>query len=140
MKTNLTKKAMAFAIVMSSFYNCSTDSVDNSNLDSNLQNASQSTNCDSSDPTVRLTNNGTVVMDFEVLLAIDGSLLAEEQVLPGHTSEWISFEPGIILFSASSNVDGVKDHKVVYDMESCMEYNMQIDADNMLMDTQPQSI
>lgn len=134
MKTYLTK-AIASAIVITLFFNCSIESIDNSvnalNVNqSELDDSTPVDPCIGQDPKARLTNNGSVIFDIEIY-SLDGVLLNHEySIAPGETTAWKPFVSGETMFSVSNSV--VADEKVVYTMGTCMEFDMEIGADNKL--------
>ncbi len=145
MKPNLTNKAIAFAIVFTTFFNCSIESIDNSQSESlivqeEIQTVTESTTCSGSNPTARITNNGTVIVDFEIL-TIDGTLLDSEYSLaPGESSSWKTFDQGDIIFSITNEDPNINDLKVAYNMSACMEFDMEIGPDNLLTTATPESL
>ncbi len=142
MKTNLTK-AIALAIVMTSFYNCSvepTDSFQDQLIvnQSVTEDAAQNTTCVGLDPKARIANNGTIPFDFKIY-STDGTLLeSEDNVLPGTISSWKSFSAGETLFVVTNT--SLSGEKVVHQMDSCTQLNLIIDSNNQLTDAEPEDL
>ncbi|WP_299229275.1 hypothetical protein [uncultured Psychroserpens sp.] len=132
-------KAIAFAVVISTCYNCSVESIDNSEEIANISEPivqDEALNpCVGANPTARLTNNGNVSFDLEIF-TIGGDLLNHEyNVMPGNVSSWKSFAPGEVIIAISSTV--TNDFKIVYEMDPCMEFDLEIGIDNLLIDSVP---
>jgi len=94
-----------------------------------------SLDCTDQDPKARLTNNGTMSFDLEIH-SMDGMLLyLEHNILPGSITSWNSFPSGEIQFSIENS--NIQDEKVVYTMNTCMEFDMEIGSNNMLTSAIP---
>jgi hypothetical protein len=132
MKTNLLK-AIAFAIVMSSLFNCSIEPVDSTVLteinSESLVQVMVEPPCSGADPISRITNNSDNVVNFEIHDA-NGILVSSAFGLnPGDVSPWLSFPIGLTTFTVS-NVESSK--PVQIDMGLCMVYDVTINVDNQL--------
>ena len=141
MKTNLLK-AVALAIVMTSFFNCSvepTDELENTVPTEALiiqQTLVDPVSCSGQNPRARLTNNGTIPFDFKIL-DLNGIVIeSEDNVMPGVTSDWKTFPDGQFIF-AISNVNFFGE-KVSYAMDFCTELNLEINVNNQFAEAQPQ--
>lgn len=140
MKNYLTK-AIAYTIVFTSMYNCTVEPVDNLQTqtiqqDSLLDVSSQTDTCTGISPKARITNNGTIPFDYEIFDSTGSLIAGIYGIAPGTVSTWTDFSEGDIIFVVENN--SVSDQKVVHTMNDCMELNMEIDANNILTDTQPQ--
>jgi hypothetical protein len=136
MKTNLTK-IIACAIIMSTCFSCTVESVDNNVINPELNSAdlTLADPCSGNNPRARLTNNGSINFDLEIL-TLDGILLNHEyNITPGSSTSWLHFVPGEVIFSVTNN--SIEDEKLVYEMLTCMEFDMEIDVDNQLTDAEP---
>ena len=94
--------------------------------------------CFGNNPEARITNNGTVPIDLDILDDNDTVVAFVHNLLPGNTSSWLSFQPGEILFSVSN--DFVEDEKVIYIMNTCMIFDMEVEVTNSLSSAEPESI
>lgn len=141
MKTNLLK-AFALALVMMTCYNCSVEPIDNSQNVSEVQEIAISQqasamNCNGANPKARIANNGTLPLNFQIF-DISGSLIHEVQgIVPGAVTEWSSFAAGNVIFNIT--IDSHSDQKVVFNMETCTELILETDANNQLVEGQPQA-
>ncbi len=113
-------------IVLLSFLNCTTETVDNSQDSSNISLIQE--------PQARVTNNGTTVVDLEIY-DINGILVAQENgIEPGKTSSLKTFSAGETTFVVSSaNSDKI----IVLDMDAQMTNNMVIASNNQISSNQP---
>ena len=134
MKTYLTK-AIACAIVLTTCFSCSIEPIDNPQSITITSEESLLDPCTGVNPTARLTNNGDVNFDLEIY-TIDGILLNHEyNIAPGSASTWKSFVPGETMFSVTNST--YEDEKVIYTMNTCMEFDMEIGVDNKLTSATP---
>lgn len=133
-------KNIAYAILLLSVFNCTTESVDNSQESSstiqpqevNLDTPDVNT-CNDQDPKARITNNGTIDVNLEIYNE-SGTLVGQAyNVTPGHTSSWNEFSVGEVTFVVS-NVNANK--AIVLDMDTCTVYDMVVGANNQLMSDQ----
>jgi hypothetical protein len=131
---NLLKSVLLIATVCL-FSSCSTEQVEiNTQSVENFQYL-DSQDCTDQDPKARLTNNGTVNFNLEIL-SIDGVLLnSEYNIQPGSVTSWKYFAEGEILFSIDNSI--FQDEKVIYIMNTCMEFDMEIGSDNLLTNAVP---
>lgn len=134
-------KSFAYALVMFTFFNCATESVD-SNLEENLLTPavqqelepSSDTTCNGYDPKARLANHGTIDFDLEIYDESGALLNAEYGIEPGSFTVWTTFPPGEITFVVgNANAQKI----VVIDMGTCMAYDMLIGENNQLSSDQP---
>ena len=133
---------VAVATMALSFFSCTTEPVDYVESEIIIENSPElqaNDACDNSNPEVRITNNGTVAMNLDVINEDDEVVGFVHNLLPGNTSSWISFPPGELLFSVSNDTY-VADVKVVYNMTTCMIFDMEVDSGNQLTDAEPQGI
>lgn len=133
---------VAAATMALTSFNCSVEPVDYIEQEINLSEdeISFETNdpCVGSNPEARITNNGTVPMNLDILDDSGNVVGFVHNLLPGNTSSWISFPPGEVMFSVSN--DFVEDEKVIYEMTTCMIFDMEVDPDNKLTSAEPQNI
>ncbi|WP_299336759.1 hypothetical protein [uncultured Psychroserpens sp.] len=131
---NLLKNAIACAIVITTCFSCSVESIEEQQL---LDNQIAQDPCADQDPQARITNNGTIAVTLQIA-TIDGTILHTVQDLaPGNTSSYLSFASGDIIFNVIKNTTGVSDNKVVFAMDQCMSYDMEIDSNNDLLPNTP---
>lgn len=136
-------KTIALVIVLTTCYNCTTESVDNiqeeliANSDVSVLDA-PNVACSGTIPQARLTNNGTVPFNLEIY-SMEGTLLNHEyNITPGNTTSWKPFIEGETLFSVTN--DTFEDEKVIYTMGTCMEFDMEIGIDNKLTSATPEQL
>ena len=136
-------KNIAYAIVLLTVFNCTTESVDNS-LETLETTQTQETNsvasvstCNGEDPKAKITNNGTIDINLEIYNE-NGVLIGYEYgIEPGEHSDWSTFAAGETTFVVSNaNADKV----VVLDMDTCMVYAMVIGTNNQLTSSQPSEL
>ena len=135
-------KTIAFAILLTTLYNCTSEPLDDFDqeqiLIENVQQPADVANCSGDNPEARITNNGSVSVDLDIFNE-DGDIVGfVHNLAPGNTSNWISFPPGDILFAVSN--DTYEDEKVVYTMTTCMIFDMEFESDNSLSGQTPESI
>ena len=127
---------IASAILLLALLNCTSEPL--GNVDPEIletQIALDAVSCVGTDPEARITNNGTVPIDLDIL-NMDGDVLGfAHNLAPGETSIWISFPEGEILFAVSN--DFFEDEKVVYTMNICLTFDMEVDGSNTLTSAVP---
>ncbi|WP_431134878.1 hypothetical protein [Psychroserpens mesophilus] len=128
-------KAIAYAIVVSTCYNCSVESTENSQEESLvLQEQIAALDepdevCSGQDPQAVLTNNSLLAADFEVFDQF-GLLMTHAYGVPvGDTSTVLSFPDGVTTFIVSTSTS-IKEIRI--DMGNCMIYEVEIDENNQL--------
>ncbi|MCD2258770.1 hypothetical protein [Psychroserpens luteolus] len=138
---NLLKNAIACAIVMTTCFNCSVESIESDQFDNSiLENQNTQDPCSDQDPQARITNNGTVSITLQIA-NIDGTLLhTVSNLAPGDASGYLTFSADDIIFNVSKNTTGISDEKVVYTMDQCMSFDMEVDVDNYLTSSTPQNL
>ena len=132
----------AIAAMALTIFSCTTETVDNFESEIIIENdpvLQANDACDDSIPEARITNNGTVAINLDIINEDDEVVGFVHNLLPGNTSSWISFQPGEILFSVSNDTH-VRDVKVVHNMTTCMIYDIVVESDNELSDDGPQGI
>ncbi|MEZ4855852.1 MAG: hypothetical protein R2812_05205 [Gelidibacter sp.] len=143
MKTNLLSR-IACAMLLFSAFNCSVEPVEQIQSISNSINAVVSINdetnppCTGLDPKVRITNNGTLIIDLEIYNDEGAFINSEIGIAPGSVSDWMTFTEGTTLFVVrSTNVYG---EKAQYIMSNCTALNMELGADNHLVAVEPETL
>ncbi|MBC2845278.1 hypothetical protein [Winogradskyella flava] len=131
---NLLRFMPLMALVL---FTCTADSNENDvQIDSLLFEQNQPP-CVDDDPITRVVNNGTIPFDL-IVLANDGTVLVDIPNIPANTTtSWASFPQGEVLFSVKSNQTGVQDDKVVLQMNTCMAFDIEIDATNQIVSYTP---
>lgn len=133
---NLLKNTIACAVVLSACLNCSVESTEEQSFDTPITQAA----CIDQDPQARLMNNGSIAVTLQIA-TLDGTILHTVQDLaPGNTSSYLSFDSGDIIFNVSKNTTGVSDDKVVFTMGQCMSYEMEVDSSNTLVGNTPDNL
>ncbi|MFK7781604.1 hypothetical protein [Psychroserpens sp.] len=127
-------KTIAFAIVMSTCYNCTVDSADtvqnNELLSQEVTNSdAPAIQCANQDPKAILTNNSLVPANLEVFDQF-GLLMTHAYGVPaGDVSSDLTFPDGMTTFVVSTSTS-TKEIKI--DMGNCMIYEVEIDMNNQL--------
>lgn len=89
--------------------------------------------CDNQVPKARIINNSTVEVNLEIY-DVDGNLLASEyNIESGHLSDWSDFSAGEITFLVNN---GSSDKIIVCNMETCMTFIIEVDANNQITTNQ----
>lgn len=118
-------------------FSCISDSIE----DDNFTEPSQFLNpCVNDDPITRVVNNGTVAFDLKVLDSNGVVLVDIANIPPSTTTSWASFAEGEVLFSLDSNQTLVNDDKVVLQMNTCMAFDIEIDANNEIVSYTPTTL
>ena len=140
-------KMIAFAILLITLYNCTSEPLSNSDQDQfiiedivieDIEASSDANNCIGDNPEARITNNGSVPIDLDIFNE-NGDLIGfVHNLAPGNTSNWIIFPPGDILFAVSN--DTYEDEKVIYTMTTCMIFDMEFESNNSLSNQTPETI
>lgn len=132
-------KTIALAILLMALYNCTTEAVDISETATIITEDSpiseEANACIGMNPEARITNNGDVPIDLDIIDANGDVVGFVHNLLPGNTSVWLSFPPGDILFSVGN--DTYEDEKVLYEMGICMIFDMEFSSDNELSSATP---
>ncbi|WP_040279093.1 hypothetical protein [Psychroserpens damuponensis] len=139
---NLLKNAIACAIVMTTLFNCSNESIENEELQQQAfpESPNVQSDCLDQDPQARITNNGSISITLQVV-SIDGTILhTVDNIAPNDQSGYLTFAPDEIIFNISKNTTGLQDDKVVHSMDQCMSYDMVIGADNYLVAGSPDTL
>ena len=141
MKTNLLKR-IVFTMLLFSMLNCSIEPVEQPNVSLNSNESfpsiDETSSCGGSEPRARIVNNGTVAFDLEIFDTSGNFLNSIMDVLPTHTSDWVTFGEAETLFSISNSV--TTDEKVIFFMENCTQLSIEIDADNKWIYSEPTPI
>jgi len=125
---------IACAILLTTFYNCSIEAVEQLTsevllIENEVNSVTDVMSCDGDDPKSRITNNSDLIVDFEIL-DMNGVLLTHAYgVNPGEVSEWKMFPIGLTNFKISTS-ESVK--VVSINMLECMTYDVAINENNHL--------
>jgi hypothetical protein len=138
---NLLKNAIACAIVMTTLFSCSYESIENNELEESLlvtPNAPEE--CLNQDPQARITNNGTISITLQIA-STDGTILhTVNNITAGSSSGFLTFAPDEVVFNIEKNTTGIQDDKVVFTMDQCMSYDMVLGTDNNLVAGSPENL
>lgn len=138
MKTNLLKR-IVFTMLLFSMLSCSVEPLEQSDVSLNsietIPSIEETATCDGSDPRVRVINNGTVTFDLEIYDMDDNFLNSILGVQPTHTSDWVTFGEAETLFSITNSA--TPDLKVVFLMENCTQFTIEIGSDNQWIYSEP---
>lgn len=128
-------KAFAYAFVMSTCYNCTTESVEIIQDDTLITQEEIAAFeelddvCTSQNPQAVITNNSLLAVDFEVFDHF-GILMTHAYGVPvGDVSPVLTFPDGVVTFIVSTSIS-TKEIKI--DMGDCMIYQVEIDENNQL--------
>lgn len=128
-------KAIAFAIVIFTCYNCSVESAETIQEDVSFSQeemanvSTPQTQCTLQDPQAVLTNNSLLPADIEVFDQF-GLLMTHAYGVPvGDVSSTLTFPDGVTTFVISTS-SSTKEIKI--DMGNCMIYEVEINDDNQL--------
>lgn len=128
-------KTFAYAIVVSTCYNCTTESVETSQDETLIIQEEivvfeeLDDVCTSQNPQAVLTNNSLLSVDFEVFDHF-GILMTHAYGVPaGAVSPILTFPDGVVTFIVSTSAS-TKEIKI--DMGDCMIYQVEIDENNQL--------
>lgn len=84
--------------------------------------------CKNEDPRARIINNGTEKASVQIKTS-GGNTININNILPETSSEYASYAPGVITFTITvSETDYIK----VDTLESCFDYDIAIDASNVI--------
>ncbi|MEH6538046.1 MAG: hypothetical protein V7719_16710 [Psychroserpens sp.] len=135
---NLLNNTIACVIVMTACFNCSVESIENEQLEQSLFETPDPLDpCSNQDPQARITNSGTVAVTLQIA-TIDGTILhTVTNLASGSASGYLTFAADDIIFNVSKNTTGISDEKVVYTMEQCMSFDIEVDLDNYLTNSIP---
>jgi hypothetical protein len=138
---NLLKNAIACAIVTSTLFSCSVESIENNLTESSIAESSEPQfDCSGQDPQARITNNGTISITLQIASS-DGTVLhTVDNLAPGSASGFLTFAPDEIIFNISKNTTGVQDDKVLFTMDQCMSFDMVVGSDNYLVAGSPDNL
>lgn len=132
-------KYSALTVLFFAFFNCATEPMEfldgsTNALVEEIENlAAPELACDNQVPEARIINNGTVEVNLEIY-DVNGILLASEyNIEPGHHSDWSDFSAGEITFLVNN---GSSDKIIVCNLETCMRFIMEVDANNQLKTNQ----
>jgi len=125
---------------MATCFNCSVESIETEQLEQSLLTVPTPLECSNQDPQARITNNGTVAVTLQIV-TIDGTILhTVTNLAPGNASGFLTFAAADIIFNVSKNTTGISDEKVVYTMDQCMSFDMEVDTDNYLTNSVPENL
>ena len=137
---NLLNNAIACAIVMTTLFSCSNESIENNQIEEALLDTPSTENCFNQDPQARITNNGTISIKLQIV-STDGTILhTVDNIMPGDASGFLTFAPDDIIFNISKNTTGLQDDKVVHTMDLCMSFDMELGTDNYLVAGSPENL
>lgn len=134
---------IACAILLLTVFNCTTESVDNTQELSEITQSQETnavasvTTCNGQNPKAKITNNGSIDVNLEIYNE-SGVLVGHEYgIEPGGHSDWMTFVVGETSFVVSNvNADKV----IVLDMDTCMTYEMVVGTNNQLTSDVPTSL
>lgn len=131
-------RIMAFIGLLFMCMACTSDSSEVVQIDNiELQVIAQNDPCVDEDPITRVVNNGTTAFDLNVLDEDGNNVVSILNIPPNSTTSWASFTQGEMLFSLSTNTAFVNDDKVLLQMDNCMAFEIEIDANNEIVSYTP---
>ena len=136
-------KAIAYAIVISTCYNCSVESAETIQDESIVSQVETNTFdmpdvlCTNQDPQAVLTNNSLLSVDFEVFDQF-GLLMTHAYGVPaGNVSPTLTFPDGVTTFVISTSASF---KEIEIDMGNCMIYEVVINENNHINTAVPSSL
>ncbi|MFT5847491.1 MAG: hypothetical protein ACJARX_000080 [Psychroserpens sp.] len=138
---NLLNNAIACAIVSLTLFSCSVESIKNDLIEEELLETPVTlSECVNQDPQAGITNNGSIPITFQIV-TVDGTVLhSVENISPGTASGFLTFAPDDIVFNISKNTTGLQDEKVVFTMNQCMSFDIELGTDNNLVAGAPETL
>ncbi len=126
-------KNVACAITLLFVFNCTTEPLDNTSQDLLIQSQSQENNldtttCNGESPKAMVTNNSNLDVEFMIYDANAIKILVEPNIAVNTCSSWATLPAGETTFAIVNNSGG--DKIVVLDIDVCMNFNFEIDANN----------
>ena len=122
---------------------CSVESLDEVIVNNNtsVENVTeQQMTCSGEQPKTRVINNGTTTFILEVVNSDGAIIVSQPGINPGHITNWSSFAEGEVLFALSNPTGDTTDDKVLLTMDSCMAYEIVIDANNNIVSYVPTNL
>ncbi len=87
--------------------------------------------CRNEDPRARIINNGTDKASVQIKTT-GGNTVNINNIEPGTSSDYSSYAAGEVMFTISVNSN---DYVAIVDMGNCYEYDIAIDANNVIVTT-----
>lgn len=88
------------------------------------------TKCDGEDPRARIVNNGTESVSVHIETS-GGNIININNIDANMSSEYNTFDPGAVEFIITiGNVGSSQDYVKAVVMQTCFDYDIQIDVDN----------
>ncbi|WGD34453.1 hypothetical protein [Olleya sp. YS] len=124
-------KFSAFLCLIFIASSCTTESLDDSLNESIVSPEAAQANqtCSNQNPQSKLVNNGSVNFTF-VIVDSNANTIQEQNIVPGGSSSWLTFNDGETTFSIQSSTSGISDSKVILDMDTCTEVEIIINSSN----------
>ncbi|RAJ16208.1 hypothetical protein [Olleya aquimaris] len=124
-------KFSAFLCLIFIASSCTTESLDDSyNQSTTTPEVAQAyQSCSNQNPQSKLVNNGSVNFTFKIIDS-NSNIIQEQDIIPGGSSSWLTFNDGETTFSIESASTGVSDSKVVLDMNTCTEVEIIVNSSN----------
>lgn len=124
-------KLSAFLCLIFIATSCTTESLDDSfeQTTATPEVAQAYQNCNNQNPQSRLVNNGTVSFAFTIVDS-NSNTVQIQNIAPGGSSSWSSFNAGETTFNVESSTTGVSDSKVVLEMNTCTEVEIVVNSSN----------
>ncbi|MEO1032865.1 MAG: hypothetical protein AAFX55_15755 [Bacteroidota bacterium] len=117
---------------------CTADPNESTTEDDDLL-TSQANSCIDDDPVTRVVNNGTVAFSLLVASGNGSALVDIPNIPPDTTTSWASFPEGEVIFYLNTEEASIDD-KVTLQMNSCMAYEIEIDANNEIVSYTPTTL
>lgn len=133
MKYLLKKISLATVILLIS--SCSVESIESEPIEEIVLN---SLTCVDANPEARFINNGTIAFDFKIYDSNMVLLGDFQNVAPGSTTNWTSFDEGEVLFSLQQTLtSGVSDQKLETTLNNCSTLDVIMGSNNSLLENSP---
>ena len=136
-------KKLSLVIVILSISSCSVESIDNELTEQSFnepieQNVVNNYTCTDANPEARFVNNGTIAFDFKIYDSNMVLLGDFQNVTPGSTTNWTSFNEGQLLFTVDQVIEPsatiVSDQKLQINLNNCSTLDVTVGPNNVLLD------
>jgi len=88
--------------------------------------------CKNEDPRARVLNNGTTDVSVHIETS-GGNTININNILPGQASDFASYAPGMVDFTITVGTGGnAVNYNISVTMEECFEYDIILDANNVI--------
>ena len=115
------------------FSACTVNPFDDLLIDNESESSALNPPCLNEDPKTRVINNGTVPFNLEVVAADGTIVISILNIPPNTTTSWATFNEAELMFSLQGSNLNVSDDKVLLQMDNCMAFEIEVDANNEIV-------